>query len=101
MPSARVAGTVAKNAIGASELSTVTRRFGGAVTVANGQVNSAGVSCAKGEIVVGGGGRWADSTAGVGLQSSFASTDAAWTASGQNVSGAPRKLQAFAMCLAP
>lgn len=92
---------VPKNSIGASDLGNVTRRFGGAITVANAQVGSAGVSCAKGEIVVGGGGRWADSVPGLGLQSSYASTDAAWTAVGQNGSGTPHKLQAFAMCLAP
>lgn len=95
------AANVPKNSIGASELGNVTRRFGAAATVANGAVAKADVACAKGEIVVGGGGRWADSVPGVSLQSSYADTDAGWTAIGQNGSGAPRKVQAFAMCLAP
>ena len=69
--------------------------------MANGQVARANVACAKGEVVVGGGGRWADSVPGVSLQSSYADSDAGWTAIGQNGSGATRQLQAFAMCLAP
>ena len=101
VPSARVAGTVVKNAIGASELGTVTRRFGRAASVANGAVAKADVGCAKGEIVIGGGGRWSASAPGLALQSSYADTDAGWTAIGQNTSGAARGLQAFAMCLAP
>jgi hypothetical protein len=101
VPTARVARTVAKNAIGASELGTMTRRFGGAATVANGQPGRAQVGCAKGEIVVGGGGRWADTVPGLALESTYAASDSSWTAIGFNASGAPRKLQAFAMCLAP
>jgi hypothetical protein len=92
---------VPKNSIGASDLGNVTRRFGGAATVANGQPGKADVGCSKGEIVVGGGGRWADTVPGVGLQSTYAASDSSWTAIGFNASGVPRKLQAFAMCLAP
>ena len=101
VPSARVAGSVPKNSIGASDLANVTRRFGGAVTIVNGQAARAGVGCAKGEVVLGGGGRWDNTGPGLSLQSSFAETDASWTAVGFNASGGSRKLQAFAMCLAP
>ena len=101
VPTARVAGTVVKNAIGASELGTVTRRFGRAATAANGAVKKADVGCAKGEIAVGGGGRWDNTGPGLSLQSSYADTDTGWTAIGFNASGGSRKLQAFAMCLAP
>ncbi|HYI35364.1 MAG TPA: hypothetical protein VEX39_02065 [Thermoleophilaceae bacterium] len=101
VPSARVAGSVVKNAIGASELGTVTRRFGRAVSVANAAAGKAEVGCDKGEIVVGGGGRWSSTAPGLQLQSSYAASDAGWTAIGGNGSGAPRQLQAFAMCLAP
>lgn len=101
VPRARVAGTVAKNAIGASELGAVTRRFGRAANVANGATGKADVGCAKGEVVIGGGGRWSATAPGLQLQSSYAERDGAWTAIGSNGSGAPRQLQAFAMCLAP
>lgn len=101
VPSARVAARVPKNSIGASELGTVTRRFGAAASIANSQVAKTDVGCAKGEIAIGGGGRWDASVPGVSLQSSYAGTDGSWTAIGQNGSGAPHKLQAFAMCLAP
>ena len=101
VPSARLARSVPKNSIGASDLGNVTRRFGRAASVANGAVAKTDVGCAKGEIVVGGGGRWSASVPGLVLQSSYADSDAGWTAIGQNGSGAARQLQAFAMCLAP
>jgi hypothetical protein len=101
VPRAGFASRVPKNAIGAGELGAVTRRFGAAKTVANGTATSAGVSCAKGEIVVGGGGRWSDDVPGVALSSSYAASDGSWTVSGANGSGAARRLQGFAMCLAP
>jgi hypothetical protein len=93
--------TVDKNAIGASELGTVTRRFGAAAAVGNGAVARADANCSKGEIVVGGGGRWADSVPGEAIQSSYADTDSGWRVVGANASGAPRSVRAFAMCLAP
>lgn len=101
VPSARVAGTVVKNSVGASELGNVTRRFGKATSVANAAVGKADVACDKGEVVIGGGGRWSASVPGLQLQSSYAPSDAGWTAVGANGSGATRQLQAFAMCLAP
>ncbi|HEX5910099.1 MAG TPA: hypothetical protein VFY44_06365, partial [Thermoleophilaceae bacterium] len=94
VPTARVAGTVVKNAVGASELANVTRRFGGAVTIVNGQAAKADVGCAKGEIALGGGGRWDNTGPGLSLQSSYADTDTGWTAIGFNASGGSRKLQA-------
>lgn len=95
------ANSVPKNSIGASDLGSVTRRFSGATTVANGGVGKAGADCKKGELVLGGGGRWADTAPGESIQSSYADSDTAWTAIGFNASGAPRGFQAFAMCLAP
>ncbi len=92
---------VPKNSVGASDLGAVTRRFGGAVTVANGAVNKTDVGCKKGEIVVGGGGRWADNLPGQSIQSSFAGSNSSWAVVGSNGTGAPRRLEAFAMCLAP
>jgi hypothetical protein len=91
---------VAKNAVGARALGAVTRRFGKAATVANGAVTLVDASCKKGEIVLGGGGRWGSAAAGQSLQSSFAATDGRWAATGANASGASRSFQAFAMCLA-
>lgn len=90
---------VSKNAIGARALGTVTRRFGKVATVANGAIGLVDAPCKKGEIVLGGGGRWGSAAAGQTLQSSYAATDGRWTASGTNASGAPRRFQAFAMCL--
>jgi hypothetical protein len=101
VPRARVAAAVPKDTIGAAELGVVTRRFGAVKAVANGTATTAGVNCAKGEIAVGGGGRWSEDVAGVGLSSSYAGSDGSWTVAGTNGSGAPRRLQAFAMCLAP
>jgi hypothetical protein len=101
VPRARVAGSVPKNSIGAADLGNVTRRFGGSVTIVNGQAAKADVGCAKGEIVLGGGGRWDNTGPGLSLQSSYADRDSGWTAIGFNASGGARKLQAFAMCLAP
>ncbi|MGI8749591.1 MAG: hypothetical protein ACR2J6_03440 [Thermoleophilaceae bacterium] len=95
------ANSVPKNSVGASDLGPVTRRFGGPATVANGGVGKPGADCKKGELVLGGGGRWADSVPGESIQSSYADSDTAWTAIGFNASGAPRRFQAFAMCLAP
>jgi hypothetical protein len=51
--------------------------------------------------VVGGGGRWGDNIGGLTLSTSYATSDGSWTVAGANTSGAPRRLQAFAMCLAP
>jgi hypothetical protein len=96
-----VAKSVPKDSIGASDLAPVTRRFGAAVSIANGAAGSAGSNCKKGELVLGGGGRWASPAGGQSLQSSYAGSDTTWTATGFNASGAPRQLQAFAMCLAP
>jgi hypothetical protein len=101
VPRARVAGGVPKNTIGARELGAVTRRFGAVKAVANGAAGSAAVDCKKGEIVVGGGGRWGDNIGGLTLSTSYATSDGSWTVAGANTSGAPRRLQAFAMCLAP
>lgn len=42
----------------------------GAATVANGGVGKAGADCKKGELVLGGGGRWADVAPGQSIQSS-------------------------------
>jgi hypothetical protein len=98
VPGAR---NVPKNSIGASDLANVTRRFGAAVAIANGGVARADANCNKGEVVVGGGGRWADSVPGEALQSSYADTDSGWRVVGANGSGAPRSIRAFAMCLAP
>jgi hypothetical protein len=96
-----LANSVPKDSIGASDLAPVTRRFGGAVTVANGAVGAAGADCKQGELVLGGGGRWASPVGGQSIQSSYAGSDTAWAATGFNASGAPRQFQAFAMCLAP
>ena len=101
VPRAGFANRVPKNAIGASELGAVTRRFSAVKSVANGTATSVGVSCAKGEIVLGGGGRWSDDVPGVAVSSSYAKTDGSWTVGGGNSSGAARRLQAFAVCLAP
>jgi hypothetical protein len=95
------ANSVPKNSIGASDLGAVTRRFGGAATVTNGAVGRATADCKKGELVLGGGGRWVVPVAGQSIQSSYAESDSGWTATGFNASGAPRQFQAFAMCLAP
>lgn len=92
---------VTKDSVGASELGIVTRRFGAAVAVANAGVARADANCNQGEVVVGGGGRWADSVPGESLQSSYADTDSGWRVVGSNTSGAPRSVRAFAMCLAP
>jgi hypothetical protein len=74
------ANSVPKDSIGASDLGAVTRRFGGATTVPNGGVGKAGADCSKGELVLGGGGRWADPVPGQSIQSSYADSDTAWTA---------------------
>ncbi len=58
------ANSVRKGSIGASELGPVTRRFGGPVTVANGATTKADSGCRKGELVLGGGGRWTPPGAG-------------------------------------
>ena len=94
------AADVTKNSVGASDLGTVTRRFGAAVAVPNAGVARADANCAKGELVVGGGGRWADSVPNEALQSSYADTDSGWRVVGSNTSGVPRSVRAFAMCLA-
>lgn len=90
---------VAKNAIGARALGAVTRRFGKSGAVANGAVVVRDVSCKKGEIVLGGGGRFGSAAAGQTLQASYAGSDGRWVAIANNSSGASRSFQAFAMCL--
>lgn len=92
---------VPKDSVGAVDLGSVTRRFGAAVTVANGAVGKADAGCKKGEVVLSGGGRWASDVAGEQLEASYAGSDASWTAVGANGTGAPQRFQGFAMCLAP
>ena len=95
---------LANDSVGNGELKSVISRLGAGVTVANNNSNTATVSCAPGEQLIGGGGAYTSNAPGAAISASApgganGSLTTQWIVSGVNNSGSSKELVPWATCL--